>query len=323
MDAVRKPLWPHRTISCNMACQPRVLGAAAMKAVDFDYVRAASIADACRLLADAGEDGKLLAGGQTLVPLLAMRLARPSVLVDINFIAELQGVELDGEQLLVRACTRQATALADARVQRHAPLLAKALAFVGHDQTRNRGTVGGSLANADPAAEIGLAALTLDAEVLARSSAGERRIAVAEFFTGPMTTVLASGECLTAVRFPRRTLAGRVGTGFQEMSARQSDFALVAVAVELALGTDGRCRYLALSVGGAGPKPLRVDAVSARLVDTGLADSDLDAAAAIVCQAIEPQTDILASAGYRRRLAGALAAQALAEARDEALDGRA
>ena len=294
-----------------------------MKAVDFDYVRAASIADACRLLADAGEDGKLLAGGQTLVPLLAMRLARPSVLVDINFVGELQGIELDGEQLLVRACTRQAAALADKSVRCHAPLLAKALAFVGHDQTRNRGTVGGSLANADPAAEIGLAALTLDAEILARSSAGERRIAIAEFFTGPMTTVLAPDECLTAVRIPRRPQAGRFGTGFQEMSARQGDFALVAVAVELALEPDGICRHLALSVGGAGPTPLRVAAVSARLVGTGLAASDLDAAAGLVCQAIEPQTDIHASAGYRRRLAAALAAQALAEARAEALAGRA
>ena len=299
-----------------------------MKAVDFDYVRAANIADACRLLADAGEDGKLLAGGQTLVPLLAMRLARPSVLVDINFIGELQGIEFDGAQLLVRACTRQAAALADARVQHHAPLLAKALAFVGHDQTRNRGTVGGSLANADPAAEIGLAALTLDAEILACSSAGERRIAVAEFFTGPMTTVLAPDECLTALRIPRRPQVGRFSTGFQEMSVRRSDFALVAVAVELALETDGICRHLALSVGGAGPKPLRVDAVAARLVGTVLAESDLDEAAAIVRDAIVrdaivPQTDIHASAGYRRRLAGALAARALAEARDEALAGRA
>jgi CO/xanthine dehydrogenase FAD-binding subunit len=267
-----------------------------------------------------------------------MRLARPSLLVDINGIAELQGIELDGEQLLVRACTRQAAALADERVQRHAPLLAKALAFVGHGQTRNRGTVGGSLANADPAAEIGLAALTLDAEILARSSAGERRIAVADFFTGAMTTVLAPGECLTAVRFPRRPQASLLGTGFREMSVRQSDFALVAVAVELALETDGTCQRLALSVGGAGGTPLRLDGVSARLVGTRLAESDLDAAAAIVRDAIgrdaivgdaigrdviQPPTDSDSSAGYRRRLAGALAAQALAEARDEAWAGRA
>jgi CO/xanthine dehydrogenase FAD-binding subunit len=294
-----------------------------MKAVDFDYVRAASIGEACRLLAAAGEDGKLLAGGQTLVPLLAMRLARPSVLVDINGIADLHGIELGRDHLLVRACTRQAAALADDGVRRHAPLLAKALAFVGHDQTRNRGTVGGSLANADPAAEIGLAALALDAEIMARSSAGERRIAVAAFFTGPMTTVLAPGECLTAVRFPRRPQAGRFGTGFQEMSVRRSDFALVAVAVELALEADGVCRRIALSVGGAGGMPLRVAAVAARLVGTRLADGDLEAAAEILRDAIEPQTDIHASADYRRRLAGALAARALAEARGEALAGRA
>ena len=290
-----------------------------MKAVDFDYVRVASVKEACRLLADRGEEAKLIAGGQTLVPLLAMRLARPSLLIDISGIAELKGMVLEDGQLEIGACTRQAEALRDASLRREVPLLAKALAFVGHGQTRNRGTVGGSLANADPAAEIGLAAVTLDAEMAARSSVGERRIAAEQFFTGPMTTALVLGECLAAVRFPRRPRAGGYGTGFKEMSTRRSDFALVAVAAEVLLDREGTCARAAIGVGGVGGKPQKAAAAATRLLGTRVAPDDVAAAARLLADAIEPQTDLYASADYRRRLAGAMAERALAEARDEAI----
>jgi CO/xanthine dehydrogenase FAD-binding subunit len=294
-----------------------------MKAVDFDYARPESLGEACRLLAEAGGEAKIIAGGQTLTPLLAMRLARPSLLVDVNRIAELDGIESAGESVLVRACTRQAAALTDDAIRRRVPLLAKALRFVGHVQTRNRGTIGGSLANADPSAEIGLAALALAAEVEARSTQGARTIGISRFFIGPMMTVLSAEECLTAVRFPVWPSLGRLGTGFQEASARRSDFALAAVAVQLQLDGDGVCRRIALGVGGAGASLQRVPAAAARLTGTRLAAQDLAEAAAMVREAIEPLANLHASAEYRRRLTGALLERAVVEAAQEARAGRA
>ncbi|HZB91361.1 MAG TPA: xanthine dehydrogenase family protein subunit M [Stellaceae bacterium] len=293
-----------------------------MKAVDFDYACPGEVGEACRLLATAGGDGKIIAGGQTLVPLLAMRLARPALLIDINRISELQGIEPSGDAVVVRACTRQSVALADATIRQRVPLLAKALGFVGHVQTRNRGTIGGSLANADPSAEIGLAARALDAEIEARSAAGRRTIPIADFFMAPMMTALEPEECLTAVRFPIWPGPGRIGTGFQEVSARRSDFAVAAVAVQLQLDGKGVCRRIALSIGGAGPKPVSVEPAAARLAGTRLAGEDLAEAARIVREAIEPENDLHASADYRRRLVGALVERAVAEAARDALAAR-
>jgi CO/xanthine dehydrogenase FAD-binding subunit len=290
-----------------------------MKPVDFDYVRPASLGEVCAALKEAGEDGKIIAGGQTLVPLLAMRLARPRLVIDINGIAELQGIESHDDAIVLRACTRQAVALADERVRARAPLLAKALRFVGHVQTRNRGTIGGSLANADPAAEIGLAATALGATVMARSTSGERPIAIAQFFRGAMETALAAEECLSAVSFPAWR-DGRIGSGFQEVSARQSDFALAAAAVQLALDEGGTCRRATLAIGGAGAMPLLVDAAAQRLVGTKLGDDDLADAAGIAEAAITASGDVNGSTLYRRRVAGAMARRALAEARDELAD---
>jgi CO/xanthine dehydrogenase FAD-binding subunit len=293
-----------------------------MKPVDFDYVRPRSLGEVCAALAEAGEDGKIIAGGQTLVPLLAMRLARPRLVIDINGIAELQGIANHADAVVLRACTRQALALADDRVRARAPLLAKALRFVGHVQTRNRGTIGGSLANADPAAEIGLAATALGATITASSTAGERPIAIAQFFRGAMETALAAEECLSAVSFPVWR-EGRIGTGFQEVSARRSDFALAAAAVQLVLDDDGTCRRATLAIGGAGAMPLSIEAAAQRLVGTRLTDADLADAADIAEAAITASGDTHASALYRRRVAGEMARRALAEARSEALAGHA
>ena len=185
-----------------------------MKAASFDYVRAPSINEACRLLAGANGEGRVIAGGQTLVPLLAMRLARPQLLVDVSRIPELRGIDVRDGLVAVKACTTQADALASETIRERVPLLAKALSFVGHTQTRNRGTIGGSLANADPAAEICMAALALDCDIVARSVTSERIIPSAKFFQGAMTTALAPEECLTETRFPLWREPGRVGTGF-------------------------------------------------------------------------------------------------------------
>ncbi|HUK58236.1 MAG TPA: xanthine dehydrogenase family protein subunit M [Stellaceae bacterium] len=288
-----------------------------MKAAEFDYERPASLADAVAILAAKGADAKIIAGGQTLVPLMAMRLARPALLVDINRIAELQGISREGAFVAIRACTRQADALAHASVRADAPLLAKALAFVGHGQTRNRGTVGGSLANADPAAEIGLAALALDAEVEARSAKGTRTIALREFFKGAMETAIHPEECLVAVRFP--VWPGRVGAGFHEVSVRASDFAFLAVAAQVELDAGGQCRRAALSIGGAAMMPRRIGAAEARLAGTRLEASDIAQAAGLAAAALDGADDAHGSARYRRRVAMVLAERALAEARDEAL----
>jgi CO/xanthine dehydrogenase FAD-binding subunit len=288
-----------------------------MKAVDFEYHRPTDIEEACRLLAEADGEARIIAGGQTLVPLLAMRLARPTRLIDINRIKELQGIELGAAHVTVRACTRQAAALADESIGRRLPLLAKALGFVGHVQTRNRGTIGGSLAAADPSAEIGLAALAIDCEVQAQSVSGERAIPIAQFFHGPMSTELTPEDCLTAIRFSIWQEAGSLGTGFQEISIRRSDFALVAVAVQLVIDAKGVCQRIAMSV-GAGATPVRVDAASRRLTGTRLEPRDLTEAARLASEAIVPVSDLHASAEYRRRVAGALVVRATIEAREEA-----
>ena len=288
-----------------------------MKPVDFDYERPDSLDAVCRRLAHFGGEAKIIAGGQTLVPLLAMRLARPAVLIDINRIAELQGIAAANGHVAIRACTRQSVALADAIVKERVKLLAKALGFVGHGQTRNRGTIGGSLANADPAAEIGIAALALDAEATACSTSGTRILPLASFFHGPMETALEPDECLSEIRFPVWPENG-VGSGFQEVSIRHSDFALSAAAVQLRLDGDGVCRRIAVSVGGAGATPVRIPGAEQRLTGTRLEPRDIDAAAAIVRETIAPLSDQHASPLYRRRVAAALVARAITEAQLEA-----
>ncbi len=293
-----------------------------MKAAEFDYACAGTVEEVCRLLDGARGEGKIIAGGQTLVPILAMRLARPTLLVDINRIAELKGITADDDGVTIGAATRQADVLADATLRRRLPLLAKALRMVGHPQTRNRGTIGGSLANADPAAEIGLVARTLDGEITARSGKGERVIPIAAFFQGAMTTALETDECLTRIRFPLWRGATRLGTGFEEMSVRRSDFALVAASCQLALDGDGVCRRMALGIGGAEAAPVRIDSVPEHLVGTRLEAGDIDGAMSGLQDAIDPIADVHASADYRRRVAAALAARVIATARDEALAAR-
>jgi CO/xanthine dehydrogenase FAD-binding subunit len=219
---------------------------------------------------------------------------------------------------VVKAATRQADVLADAVIRRHLPLLSKGLRHVGHAQTRNRGTIGGSLANADPAAEICLVARTLDAEITACSSKTTRRIAMRAFCAGAMTTTLETEECLTEVRFPTWRDAGRIGTGFTEMSVRQSDFALVAAACQLVLDQDGVCRRIALGIGGAEASPIRAAAAEKGLTGKRLEAGDIEKAVDELQASLSPLSDVHASADYRRRVAGALAARAIADARDEA-----
>ena len=283
-----------------------------MKAVDFDYVRAASVHEACELLAAGDADRKLIAGGQTLVPLMAMRLARPAMLIDINEIAELRGIEEHADAVTIGACTRQAAALDSSIVLRRLPLLARALAHVGHTQTRNRGTVGGSIVHADPSAEIPLVAATLDARLTLASADGEEEVAAEEFFLAPMVTSIRPDQCLTRIRFP--AWPGRAGCGFEEISIRAGDFAIVAAAAQVELGADGRCRRAAVGVGGAAATPLRFDTVAQALTGQVPDQARLREAAQLVRDLVEPDDDLHASAEYRRRTAAVLVERALGAA---------
>lgn len=290
-----------------------------MKAAAFDYIRAGDLAEVCRALDDGGPDCKIIAGGQTLVPMMAMRLARPSILIDINAVGELQGIGGDETSLVIKACTRQAAAERSPEVRAKAPLLAKALRFVGHPQTRNRGTVGGSIANADPVAEIPLVALTLDAGLVAESAGGARNIGISGFFHGLMETSLAADECLTEVRFPVWNGGGIVGTGFREVSIRAGDFAIVAAAVQLAVDENGVCERAAVALGGVAPTPLRIEATAEALLSSDLDAKTVHEAAALAAHEIDPVADVHASAEYRRRTARVMVERAILEARDEAL----
>ncbi|MCY4549607.1 MAG: FAD binding domain-containing protein [Defluviicoccus sp.] len=291
-----------------------------MKAAEFDYVRADSVAAASAALAAAGpgEEHRIIAGGQTLVPLMAMRLARPTLLVDIDGIDGLDGIEASDDAVAIGAMPRQRTAELSPTVRDRLPLLAKALGFVGHLQTRNRGTVGGSLAHGDPAAEIPLVAVALDAELEAEGRAGRRTYPAAAFFEAPMATAIAADECLVEARFPAWNGA-RIGTGFQEVASRKGDFAIVAAAAQLALDGGGRCARIAAALGGVAPIPVRIPALEDALSGSRLEDGEIEAALGSVEAAIEPDDDLHATAAYRGRVARVLLGRAIREARAEAL----
>jgi CO/xanthine dehydrogenase FAD-binding subunit len=285
-----------------------------MKPAPFDYVRPDTLADACKLLA-GDEDARLIAGGQTLVPMLAMRLARPAKLIDILRLPELAGIRQQAGAIIVGATTRQAHAERDPVIRASVPLLARVLPWVGHPPTRNRGTVGGSIANADPSAEIPLAAVTLGADIMLATTDGPTSMPADDFFIGPMLTTIGQGECVSAIRFPVWPHR-RIGTGFFEISARRSDFAFVAAAAQVALDEAGRCLEVALGVGGVGDRPLRLDVSS--LVGTKLDAASVSDTVNAASVNMEAMGDLHASAAYRRRVAVTLCIRALEQARGDA-----
>ena len=289
-----------------------------MKAAKFEYILAESIEQVVQVLDQGDGEAIVIAGGQTLMPMLSMRLARPETVIDINKIAELSGIEVTADEVIIKACTRQAEALASPEIQTRLPLLAKAISYVGHQQTRNRGTVGGSLSHADPASEIPLAALAMDAHVSLPSAAGARRVAMADYFLGPMMTARADNEVLLAVHFPLPQGDVRVGTAFHEVSERRGDFAVVAAAAHIQLDKDGICSNAALAIGGADSVPLRMTALEDRLRGDAITPERIQAVLADVANALTPGNDQHASAAYRRRVATVLAERALTEAAAEA-----
>jgi CO/xanthine dehydrogenase FAD-binding subunit len=285
-----------------------------MKPAPFDYVRPDSLGEACRLLA-GDEDARLIAGGQTLVPMLAMRLARPAKLIDILRLPELAGIREEAGAVIVGATTRQAQAERDPVIRASVPMLARVLPWVGHPPTRNRGTVGGSIANADPSAEIPLVAVTLGADIMLATTDGPTSMPADDFFIGPMLTTIGQGECVSAIRFPVWPHQ-RIGVGFFEISARRSDFAFVAAAAQVALDDEGRCLEVVLGVGGVGDRPLRLDVSS--LAGTELDATSVAAAVNAAAGELDATSDLHASAAYRRRVASVLCMRALEQARVDA-----
>jgi CO/xanthine dehydrogenase FAD-binding subunit len=286
-----------------------------MKPVPFQYVRPTTLAEACRILAQ-DEDARVIAGGQTLIPLLAMRLARPTVLVDIGRLSELGGMTRDGDCIVVGAAVRQADAEHAALIAAAVPLLAKALPWVGHPATRNRGTIGGSIANADPSAEIPLVAVVLGAQIVTDDGHTVVSIAADDFFVGPMLTAIRPAACVTQIRFPVWSQA-RVGVGFHEVSTRRSDFALVSAAAQVVVDDAGHCVDVAAGIGGAGDRPVRLEMSSLRL--TTLDPAAISMAVATAVGDLEVTHDRYVSADYRRRAAGVLLKRALNDARNDAV----
>jgi carbon-monoxide dehydrogenase medium subunit len=282
----------------------------------FRYHRPDTIEEAVGLLAEHGPGAKVLAGGQSLIPLLALRLSRPEYVIDIGRIGELHSMEDRPDGFTVRAGVRQAEIEASPLMGRAAPLVAAAMPHIGHRAIRNRGTVCGNLAHADPAAELPAVTLAVDAQLIARSTAGERTIAAADFYLGYLSSALDETELLTAVRFP--PWPSRTGWSVQEVSRRQGDFALVGLAVALGLAQDGRVQRTALSFFGAGPTPLRLPEAERILVGERPEPALFAEAAGVVTKTLDPPSDNHATAPYRAHVAGVLTRRCLAEAADRA-----
>ena len=290
-----------------------------MKPPPFDYARADSVAEAVSLLAGHGGDAKLLAGGQSLVPMLNFRLVRPSLLVDVNRIPGLSGIEEGSGALRIGALVRHRQLEVSEAVRRRFPVLRAAVRHVAHLAIRNRGTLGGSLAHADPAAELPMMALLLDAKIEASGPAGPRCLEARTFLHSPLATALDDAEMLTRVELP--FLPPGTGWGFEEVARRNGDFALAAVAATLTLAAGGKVAEARLAVMGAHDTPLRIDGAEALLAGGPLCGEAVDAAAKAARDAVEPSGDLHASADLRRHLVGVLARRALESAGRRARKG--
>ena len=282
-----------------------------MKPSAFGYSRPESVAEAIAALAEAGPDGKVLAGGQSLVPLLSMRLAAPSHLVDINRLTELSYISVADGQVRIGALARHAEVLRDPAVAAAAPLISDALALVAHPVIRNRGTTVGSIVHADPAGEMTAVLALLGGSVRLAGTGGERLVKAEDFFLGPLESDVQPGELATEAIFP--VLASRVGGAFAEVSRRSGDYAICGVAALAQIDEDGRlvrARAAYLSVAGT---PLVID-LSDACSGTASDDDVLAAAGRLAAGSVRPVSDIHATAAYRSHLAGVLTRRALAEA---------
>ena len=282
-----------------------------MKPASFAYHRAASVGEALELLAREGEDAKVIAGGQSLVPLMAFRLARPSALIDINRIAELRYVRRDGDALQIGALAthRDIETNAEPGVLDGYSILPRAARFIGHYPIRTRGTFGGSIAHADPTSEWCMLALLLDAEIVATGARGSRTVAASDFFRGVFTTALDADEVVTEVRFP----APAPRSAIREFARRQGDFAIVAVATAVEV-EDGRVRSARIALAGVSDAPVRATEAEAMLAGATPGEVAFDEAGRAAAAGLRPPSDSHGSSDYRKELAAALVRRALGDA---------
>jgi CO/xanthine dehydrogenase FAD-binding subunit len=281
-----------------------------MKPPRFEYVAPTTLDEALALAARHGDRAKVLAGGQSLIPLLNFRLAHPEVLIDINRVAELAYVRRHGGGFTIGALTRQHALERSDIVRTRLPILAEACRLIGHRPIRHRGTLGGSLAHSDPAAELPAVMVALEAEITAAGPKTRRTVAADRFFVGPLASALEPGELLVEVQIP--DLPRATGGAFVEMARRAGDFALVGVAALITLDGAGRCQRARIALCGAGPTPVRARAAEEALIGRAPAGDALDAAATQAAAATSPPSDVHGSADFRRRLARHLTREAIA-----------
>jgi carbon-monoxide dehydrogenase medium subunit len=281
-----------------------------MRPAPFEYAVAADVDQAIGLLGQFGDEAKVLAGGQSLVPMLNFRLVRPRYLIDIGRIESLDYISVIDGDLHIGALTRQRTVERSDLVREVCPLLAQAIKHVGRQQTRNRGTVGGSLAHADPAAELPAVVTALDARLRLKSIAGERVLQAREFFQGSLTTALQPNEMLVAVEIPGWPIG--TGSGFYEYSRRHGDFAIVGAAAVMQRDANGRVARVRVAVIGAGDRPFDAASIATDCLAGQIPDeANCNAAAKKIGATVEPDGDIHAPAEYRKHLATVLAGRAL------------
>ncbi len=285
-----------------------------MKPAPFDYYAPTEVGEALAILAEHGDDAKLLAGGQSLMPMMNMRLATPQVVVDINRIAGLDGVaQISDGGLTIGAMTWQRTIERSPDIRQHCPVMADAMPLLGHFQIRNRGTIGGSVVHADPAAELPAVLMAIEAELVLRSAERERIVPADEFFVTFLTTATEPDELLTEIRLPAWSDAW--GWNIQEVSRRQGDFALVGSVAMVQINAAETCQAARLVLFGVGDTPVRVASAEATLVGKRLDDTVLQEVAEVVTDALEPEGDIHASATYRKEVGGVMARRTLEQAR--------
>ena len=283
-----------------------------MKPPRFDYLAPRTLDEALAHLHQHGDQAKILAGGQSLIPMLNFRLAHPGVVVDVNRLTDLAYVRQHDGGVAVGALTRQHAVERSDLVRARVPIVAEACRFIGHAPIRHRGTFGGNLAHADPASELPAVMVALEAEMAVASRAGSRAIPAGEFFIGPLTTALRPGEMLTEIRIP--AAPPRTGGAFVEMARRAGDFALVGVAALVTLDEAGQCARARIALCGVGPTPIRARAAEDALVGQAPTTAALDEAADRAAAATSPPSDVHGSAEFRRKLARHFARQALAAA---------
>jgi len=287
-----------------------------MKPAPFRYVAALSLEQALALKAEIGDEARFLAGGQSLVPTMNFRLTQPTMLIDINPLDELAGIRNGSDTLRIGALTRYRSLERDPMTAVKLPLIAEALPVIAHPQIRNRGTIGGNLAHADPASEMPAIVLTLGGRLHAQSVRGERWIEARDFFVGALTTALESDEMLTEVELP--AAAADSGACFLELSRRRGDFAIIGVACMVRLDAQGECIEARIGLCNAGDGPVYADESSGSLVGKKLGEGEIAEAAALVQSAIDPGGSIHASKDYQRHIAGVLTARALTTANKRA-----